>query len=333
MIWLTWRQFRVQAAAGGIALLVFVAYLIKLGADIREARADYLARCDRLGDCADLLGQLQSAFGNQLLHVAGAVMLLPFLVGLFWGAPLVAREFETGTFRLVWTQSVRRNRWLMVKLVCVGLAVIAVAGLVSLALTWAAGPIDHVAGDRFTRVVFGARHIVPIAHAAFALVLGVVVGMVIRRTVPAMAVTLILIGAIQVGVPAVVRPHLMPPVIEAVPITADVIREQTRGLGDLWNRPTVKGLSIPGAWVASTTELRTESGESLDVEVFNDCIFGMGEDAAECLGELDLHVVATYQPNERYWTFQYLESAIYLAAAGVLAGLAGWRIQRLASRS
>jgi ABC-2 family transporter protein len=333
MIWLTLRQFRVQTAAGGIALAAFVAYVVRLGADIREARDDYLARCDRLGDCADLLGQLQSEYGNALLYVAGVVMLLPFLVGMFWGAPLVARELETGTFRLVWTQSVRRTRWLVVKLLCVGLAVIVAVGLVSLALTWAAGPIDHLAGDRFTRVVFGARHVVPIAHAVFALILGVVVGMVVRRTVPAMALALLLVTAVQLGMPAMVRPHLMPPVTETVPITAEVIREQTRGLGDLWNRPTVKSLSIPGAWVASTTELRTESGESLDVEVFNDCIFGKGKDAAECLGELDLHVVATYQPNERYWTFQRLESAIYLAVAGVLAGLAGWRIRSLTSRS
>ena len=61
---------------------------------------------------------------------------------MFWGAPLVARELETGTFRLAWTQSVTRTRWLAVKLALVGLASMAVAGLLSLILTWWSSPID-----------------------------------------------------------------------------------------------------------------------------------------------------------------------------------------------
>jgi len=39
----------------------------------------------------------------------------PALLGIFWGAPLIARELETGTCRLAWNQSVTRTRWLTVK--------------------------------------------------------------------------------------------------------------------------------------------------------------------------------------------------------------------------
>ena len=60
------------------------------------------------------------------------VLVVPVLIGMFWGAPLIARELETGTFRLAWTQSVSRVRWLLVKLGLVGLAAIVVAGGLSL---------------------------------------------------------------------------------------------------------------------------------------------------------------------------------------------------------
>ena len=65
-----------------------------------------------------------------LRDLLGPLMLaVPALLGIFWGAPLVARELETGTYRLAWTQSVTRTRWLAVKVALVGLASVAVAGL------------------------------------------------------------------------------------------------------------------------------------------------------------------------------------------------------------
>ena len=112
----------------------------------------------------------------------------PALIGIFWGAPLVARELETGTFRLAWTQSVTRTRWLAVKLGVVGLASMAVAGLLSLMVTWWSSPIDRVNAS-IVRLVRSARHR-PVGYAAFAFVLGVTAGVLIRRTLPAMATTL-----------------------------------------------------------------------------------------------------------------------------------------------
>ena len=68
--------------------------------------------------------------------------LAPALIGLFWGAPLIARELETGTYRLAWNQSVTRSRWTLAKLGIGGLASVAVAGLLSLMITWWASPIN-----------------------------------------------------------------------------------------------------------------------------------------------------------------------------------------------
>jgi hypothetical protein len=45
-----------------------------------------------------------------------AVLIVPGLTGLFWGAPVIAPELAEGTWRLAWTQSItrpggRRSSW------------------------------------------------------------------------------------------------------------------------------------------------------------------------------------------------------------------------------
>ncbi|WP_240687241.1 ABC transporter permease subunit [Amycolatopsis suaedae] len=334
---MSWRQFRAQALVAAAGLVVIAAGLVVLGMDIRDTYDSYLARCQ--GDCADAMRQFTNEYRNLLLFLDAGFILVPGLLGMFWGAPLVARELESGTHRLVWNQSVPRRRWLVVKLLFAGLAAMAAAGVVSLLLTWAAGPADQMANDRFEAIVFSARHVAPVAYAAFAVVLGAVIGLLIRRTLPAMALTLLVFIAIQVAVPNLVRPYLMPPITISTPMTSEAINE-LRNLGGLTDRPTIGGLTIPDAWVTDTSELLTADGRPLDVAQFNKCIEPGGSHdsrregggtfgaAAQCLGDLDLHVTASYQPNHRYWPFQWLESAIYLTLSALLAVLGRWRIQR-----
>ena len=83
-----------------------------------------------------------------VLYIAGLILLYvtPGIIGVFWGAPLVTRELEAGTFRLAWNQGVTRTRWIAVKLAAVGLAAMAVSGLLSLAVTWWASPVDRAGG-------------------------------------------------------------------------------------------------------------------------------------------------------------------------------------------
>jgi hypothetical protein len=334
MTWLTWRQFRIQALVGAAAVAAFAAYLLRLGVDIRAARDGYRARCGA-GDCAQLMRQLSDDFGNTLLFIAAGLFLLPAIIGAFWGAPLVARELEAGTHRLVWNQSVTRRRWLAVKLALVGLASMAVAGVASALLTWAAAPVDAVAGDRFSTVVFGARDLAPVAYAAFAFALGTVVGLLTRRTLPAMALTMLAVIVVQFVVPNAVRPHYLPPKTTTLPMTAEAIN-RARGLGSITGAAVVTGLSIPDAWATDVSELRTADGKPLPEERFNACFHnapktgatGTFGDTAVCLGNLDLHVDVAYQPNDRYWPFQLIETAIYLAFSGLLVAFGRWRIQR-----
>jgi len=119
MIWLTWRQFRTQALIGAaVTVVVCAVFLATRGSLITLARdmgyTGCTAGCDQLAQ--QFARQAQSQYYGRLLQNGSALMfLLPALIGLFWGAPLVARELETGTHRLVWNQTVSRGRWLAVR--------------------------------------------------------------------------------------------------------------------------------------------------------------------------------------------------------------------------
>ena len=143
------------------------------------------------------------------------MLIVPVLIGMFWGAPLIARELETGTFRLAWTQSVSRMRWLLVKLGLVGLASAAVGGLLSLMVTWWYSPIDKVNQNRFGAAAFGLHGFVPAGYALFAFALGATTGLLFRRTLPAMAVTLVGFVVARFAVAYWIRPHFMTPVTKS----------------------------------------------------------------------------------------------------------------------
>jgi hypothetical protein len=324
MSWLTWRQFRTQAVVGGLALVALAVALVVLGVRLRHDYAADLVRCHASGGCASVLAELRSTYQVPLYLLDALLIVTPGLTGVFWGAPLVARELEAGTHRLVWNQSVTRRRWLAVKLAGVGLASTALSGLASLLLTWAAAPYDRVAADRFDALAFDARNVVPVAYAAFGFVLGTVLGLLVRRTVPAMALTVLLFAVVQVAVPVLLRPHLVAPVTASRPMTAATFRNLTF----LGAHGEIGGLRVPDAWVLSTSTLRTADGRPVDLDRYNACISGSPDRTSRCLAALDLHVRVTYQPGQRYWRFQWLESALFLAAAAALAGAGLVRVQR-----
>ncbi|MEU5978385.1 ABC transporter permease subunit [Streptomyces sp. NPDC047315] len=338
MIWLTWRQFRAQALFGLGALLVIAAFLAHLGADVRDGYDAYRAVCDDGGDCARARSQFESAHKNPLLFVAAGLGLVPAVIGTFWGAPLVARELEAGTHRLVWNQSVTRRSWLLTKVLFVGLAAVLFTGAAAALLTWAAHPFDEVAENRFDTVEFGARNVAPVGYAALAFTFGTVSGLLLRRTLPAMAVTLVGFIAFQFFFPNVVRPELMPPRTAQLPMTAQAINE-AKNLGSIAGGAVIDGVRIPDApdaWIAETSPLRTANGATLDEAAFGDCLDSPPEtgadgtfgDTAVCLAQNDLHVEVRYHPGSRYWTFQWLETAVYLALSALLTAFGLRRIRR-----
>src|SRR5205807_3320118 len=157
-------------------------------------------------DCSSLASTFNGQYRG-LQFLVPLFLVVPLLVGLFWGAPLVARELEQGTHRLVWTQSVGRLRWLSAKLGFVLGATLLLAGAYAALATWWLAPLMTSTGDRFQPGIFDEQGLVPGAYAFFAVALGVAAGAIVRRTLPAMAVTLVGFLTMRVAVGGFGRSH------------------------------------------------------------------------------------------------------------------------------
>ena len=343
MIWLTWRQFRWQAISGAAILAVLAIVLGATGPGLAT-------RYDQIGlpSCHAMCAALAQQFINELefgtygkLFYAGLVVmyLAPGLIGIFWGAPLISREFEHGTHRLAWSQSVTRTRWALGKLGFTWLVSVATVGLLALAITWWASPIDHALNypqpsprfDRLAPLVFGARGVAPLGYAAFAFALGVTAGVLIRRTVPAMAVTLVIFAGVQVVMPQLVRPHLIPPVQATAPFNANAADElaiNTSGKGPA-TMTLVGNFSKPGALILSNQTI-TPSGRVFDGPPARVCLSNSAppEACSNWLNSLHLRQLISYQPASRFWPLQGAETGIYLVLAAGLGALCTWQIRR-----
>jgi ABC-2 family transporter protein len=340
MIWLTWRQFRAQTVVAAAALAGFAVIFGVTGPNLAHAyAASGLASCR--GNCTSLsstfLTQVKSDSVYPLLYFAGgaALYLTPALIGIFWGAPLVSRELEAGTLRLTWNQSVTRTRWMAAKLGLVGLAAMATAGLLSLILTWWSGPIDRAGGfpvtagqlSRFSPLVFDARGFAPVGYAAFAFTLGVTVGVLTRRTLPAMAIVLACVAVVQLGWPSVVRPHLIPPVTSTSTVSVNVSTARVGHEGEL----AVPVTGMPGAWIVSNQTI-TPAGKVFVLPDVVACNTGTQQQCNRFLATQHLRQRITYQPANRFWAFQAYETAIFAVLSLALAGFSVWwiRSRRLA---
>ncbi|GAB1821678.1 ABC transporter permease subunit [Herbidospora sp. RD11066] len=346
MIWLTWRQFRGAAVSTAVVLGLLVVVLALTGPDLASRYSTGIAACAVDGGCDRFFDLFFDEFQSQFTLVSLLVLALPALMGLFWGAPLIARELEAGTHLLVWSQGVTRGRWLVVKLGLVGLAAVAAAGVLGLAVTWWAEPLDLSATPDLglmTPLVFGARGIVPMGYAAFAFVLGVSVGTLARRTLPAMALTLAVFAVVQVAVPMLVRPHLAAPVTATFPLdraNVESINVQRDGGGQvrIGVRAAVSGQ--PGAWVLSSG-LVDPSGKVLSADEEPAPVTASGTSGPcapqaapahdSCLTEINAlgyRQLVSYHPLDRFWPFQWMETAIYAVLTLGLTWFSFWWIRR-----
>jgi hypothetical protein len=260
-----------------------------------------------------------------------ALLIVPLLIGMFWGAPLLAREFETGSYRLVWTQSITRTRWLVVKIAIVGLVALAVAGLASWLVSWWYAPLDKFNMNRFDPSVFTERGIVAIGYTGFALAVGLAAGAILRRTLPAMAATFVSFIAARIIFTFWIRPHLLP---ATSPTIANAWVYSGTIVDNAGNAPSagrihallvarcpqiVSGAGLPpgsgpGKAAASPSVLNT---------LFSKCMSNLSE---------QLHLLVAYQPTSHYWPLQALETGIFLTAALALVGATVWRVGRRTAR-
>ena len=210
---------------------------------------------------------------NHLIETIDYVtIVVPLLLGLFWGAPLLAKEFEDGTNGLAWTQGITRRRWLSSNLAWAILAAAVWGAAVTAVVTWWSLAEISLGRSRLGPGPFDIQGIVPVAYSVFAVVLGIAVGSMFRRVLPAMATTLAAFVAVRVVIAVLVRPHFMSPMSRVVSLA--------RGLP-------------AGAWLLSNPTNVGSNGTLL-----------------------------TYQPANRFWPFQGIETGVFMMLAAGLVALA-----------
>jgi hypothetical protein len=350
MIRLTWRQFRVQSVVALGTLVVVAAVALVTGPHLANLYATNVATCGARSNCRSATSSFLSNDSTIRAWLGILIIVLPGIIGMFWGAPLVAKELEAGTHRLVWTQSVTRARWLAMKIGVVGLASVLMAGLLSLIVTLWASPLDRATGTIFGS--FDERNIVPIGYAAFAFVLGVLAGVLVRRTLPAMASTLVAFVTVRLSFDRLVRPHLVSPTLHVLALKPASMGFGSSNGGPFTLMPNTPNIS--NAWIYSTQILdkahhaltahfvaitcprliagvqsggpSTGSSQGSRVRVpsgaqkaFQDCVSKVGR---------SFHEVVTYQPVNHYWSLQWYELTVYVFASFILAGFSFWWVRR-----
>ena len=257
-----------------------------------------------------------------LLPVLLPVLLLQALVGMFLGAPLVASELERGTFRLVWTQSVTRLRWMVGKVGALMGITLLLFALISLLVMWWNGPFDRLGGG-VGPWSFDFEEIVPLAYMAYALSLAIAAGTLLRKTVPAMFVTLVGYLAVRIPIALWARPNYLPPLSVTWDPYLVAAPKMQPGSQDwaLYNAYVDRaGHYIPTAPFDTCGAGPLPRGQGQGTTVWN----GLFTACAHAQGWL---YTVTWQPADRFWLFQGIESAIFFGLAAGLLALAFWWVR------
>jgi ABC-type transport system involved in multi-copper enzyme maturation permease subunit len=291
MIWVSWRQHRGQAIACLVVLAALAVYAILLGSSMRTAFShDDLGAClarSQGTSCQAAISSFTGRFGTMVNIAFWAVLLIaPGLIGVLVGAPLVARELEFGTWRLAWSQTVPRTRWLVTKLALVTGGLVLLGAAMTAVITWYRAPMDrltgHLAGN-----IYDFEGLVLTAYILCAFGFAVLAGLLLRRSIPAMIVAFIPWLAIRLAVEFVLRPHFL------APLTTTVNCTHGCGMG-----------------------------------------IGFVPQATGRIGDLVLSIngnVVTYQPADRFWTFQFIEAGLFVALTAVALSATIWLLHRRAA--
>ena len=300
MGWVTWRQHRVTLA-GVAALLGALAVLLWIvGLHVHQAYSAAAAcRPTSSAICDDMFGNFSVMDG--FLANGFLLQALPALIGVFVGAPLLAREMETGTFRYAWTQGIGRLRWALAKLVLLAISVTVASGLFSLVTTWYYQPYfaasNPVPQPPLAPTLFDLRGVAFPAWTLAAFAIGALAGMLIRRVVPAIAATLAVYTGLVFAAGGFLRAHYLTPVLTS-------------------------SLNVPGtAWIASQWWTVTRSGQfawagrpPMSVLGNITCPNSGPPNGKPTMVSIEQCVVqhgytqwTSYQPGSRFWPFQWIE--------------------------
>ena len=321
MTWLAWRQHRNQAYRAAAALAVFAVLLLVTGRQMASQYQSALTSCAASHTCGNLADTL--SLGTPVLFLLVTLTLVvPCLLGVFWGGPLVARELETGTSQFAWMQSITRSRWVTVKAGWALLAAAAWGGAVSALVTWWSSPVNALNHLNFQPGPFDIQGIVPVGYALFAVALGIAAGTLLRRTLPALAITVGVFVALRIVIASYVRPHYL----TALTMTYKLPRLRPPA-GSYWL--VSRGIVGPGGKVPSDQAHGGPGGLTQNISINGVPISNMPSACralvfhgplrtSSCLTAHGYRGFISYQPASRYWAFQGIETGIFVILAAAL---------------
>jgi hypothetical protein len=325
LAWVTWRQHR-AALAGAVALLaVIAAYLVYMGWEIHRAynsvNACLLASLRGLPWAGGLAstqtcGALQHAFvsfygvgqgsvlasGMNAQTVPFLLLAVPVLVGAFVGGPVLARELESGTFRFAWTQGAGRVRLAAARLVPLAVVLTAAAYGLSALFSWYFGPfVQSGVTGRFPMQLFGTMGTAFAAWTLFSFAVAAFAGVLLHRTVTAMAASIVVLTTLDVVTMMALRQHYATPVV--------ITGTEPAGIGT-W---------VVGNWFTTTSGAPVS--QATVSNAFARLPFGVTPSTAMLAAHHWLQWWS-YQPASRWWEFQLTEGGWLLAASLLLIAAA-----------
>jgi hypothetical protein len=331
MAWVTWRQHRtaltgVAVLFGAIALCLWIC-----GLHLHHAYAAAIAcRPASSFTCSNLVNTFNGMYG----FLANGFILqpVPALVGAFLGAPVLARELETGTFRFAWTQGFGRRRWTLAKVVALGAVVTAVAGAISVLFSWYYQPyfpasnhalyvskeLPIAASSPFAPGLFDLRGVTFAAWTLAGFAIGLSAGVLIRRVVPAIVATLVAYTGLAFAIGGFVRQHYLAPLVTSklnISDSAWVITQQWFTKSGRAASQFVLGQVLQGA----PGQLFAKGGVPKSFNVW------------QYLAQHGYTQLTTYQPADRFWPFQWIEGGWLLALSLLLIAVTVWMVRRRAA--
>jgi hypothetical protein len=304
LAWVSWRQYR-TAAIGTTAFLGAAAvYLLIMGLRIRGGYASVSSCSLQVSHISQTCQIALTLFGSY--HVDGeataaAMLAVPMLAGVFAGAPILARELDSGTFRFAWTQGAGRTRLTVARLVLPAVTLTAAAAAVSQLFGWFYYPFFATGDGMLSPQLFELTGIAFAAWTLAAFAIGALAGVLIRRVVPAMAAAMAVWAGLLVATILFLRRHYEAP-----------LATHNGGQSGHGANPWV----ISQWWTGPGG--RHITSEQQIIALFQHARPGYT-------------FWTIYEPANRYWHFQFIEGGWLLALSLLLIAATVWLVRRRAA--
>ncbi len=316
MAWVTWRQHRLTLACVIVVLGAAILYLYTAGGQI-HAGFDLAAR-------------------SGMSITAALFQLVPALIGAFVGAPAVARELDTGTFRFTWTQGFGRTRWTVATLAPLALTVTIAAGAFGVAFSWCygsliAGKDGFFALSPLTNITFDLRGVAVAGWTLVAFTIGALAGVLIRRVVPAMFATIAAWSGLAIVTAVYLRGHYESPLVTHTPNrpSADWVLTQSwvQGGKPVSSSAINQILQKIGATIVSPGQLGPAPAPGAQSAPAS----AESTNPVQYLLHHGITFSSSYQPASRFWSFQWIEGGWLLALSLLLMTATVWLVHRRAA--